>query len=110
MNDKGITVTKTVRHDKETVDMLQELCDELNEDRGWDKVRVSDLIRQGVFIVLAAFGKSPDTEYRWGQRVNRPNSNLVSKLPIVPNWPEIIESHQAAQETAKIPDEQVDQR
>lgn len=85
-------IRKTIRVEKRDIDALQEILkNEIPEDIYYNRPCVSDLIRQGIFIVLAAFDKVNESTSYYGKSIDRPHKDLQEKLPIVANWPGLID-------------------
>jgi hypothetical protein len=94
MNDEA-TIKKTVRITKRTNELLEEIiAREFTRKLRWGekKVSPSDLVRQGIFIVLAAFGDSPVMErgayLRRRTQLDLGHPDLKEKLPVVLHWPD----------------------
>ena len=94
MTDTSYSIRKTIRIDREVNGILEKILEEKYPE-GYRRPTVSALIRQGIFIVIAAYGMEVPKQERKGYyyyppKLRNPHRHLNEDLPIVLNWVDLI--------------------
>lgn len=97
---------KTIRFDDTLISEMDSIVREINEGKLWDKISLSDVVRHGAFLMVAALGKQGSrlrkrNRYRWYTRyIDAPKQVILNLVPIVDRWHEIVKGATESDESS----------